>query len=495
MKSTSLAKLSIIAILFSHSLYAQYTQVGNKLKATDYSGTSSIQGRSVSLSADGSTMAVGGPGDNTGVGAVWIYTASGGNWSRAGGKLVGTGGTGLATEQGASVSLSADGKTLAVGGYGDNSGIGAVWVFTQSGGNWSQMGNKLVGTGYLGSTPYHVYQGSSVHLSSDGKTLAVGGYGDNNYTGAVWMYTLSGSNWGQKGNKLVGTGGIGSTYQGSSVRLSSDGITLAVGGYGDNNYIGAVWIYTFSGSNWSQMGNKLVGTGGVGSTYQGGSTSLSSDGKTLAVGGNSDNSGRGAVWVYTLSGSNWSQIGNKLVGAGGVGTPYQGSSICLSSDGKTLAVGGSVDNSYIGAAWVYTLSGSNWVQVGNKLAGTGGVGSPELGTSVSLSSDGKILAIGAQGDDSNIGAIWVFANSNGNVTETVDQTIVEPNGLIIFPNPSRQSFSIKYREDMPYTITDIQGHLTEIGNTSNPSIGSHLSTGIYQLTVDGKVVKIVKLEE
>ena len=70
-----------------------------------------------------------------------------------------------------SVSLSADGNTAIVGGLSDNGGAGAAWVYTRSGGVWTQQGNKLVGTGAIGAAQ----QGISVSLSSDGNTAIVGG--------------------------------------------------------------------------------------------------------------------------------------------------------------------------------------------------------------------------------------------------------------------------------------------------------------------------------
>ena len=107
--------------------------------------------------------------------------------------------------QGCSVALSADGNTAIVGGPNDNSGIGAAWVFTRSGGVWTQQGIKLVGTGAIGAAG----QGNSVALSADGNTAIVGGPGDNSDTGAAWVFTRSGGVWTQQGSKLVGTGAVG----------------------------------------------------------------------------------------------------------------------------------------------------------------------------------------------------------------------------------------------------------------------------------------------
>ncbi|MCA6516339.1 MAG: IPT/TIG domain-containing protein, partial [Chitinophagaceae bacterium] len=272
------------------------TQLGNKLVGIGAIETAR-QGWSVSISADGNTAIVGGYSDNTGgysnnsnVGAAWVYTRSGGVWTQQGNKLVGTGAVGP-SEQGRSVSISADGNTAIVGGSSDNRGVGAVWVYTRSGGVWTQQGNKLVGTGAVGPSE----QGYSVSISADGNTAIVGGYFDNTSNGAAWVFTRSGGVWTQQGNKLVGTGAAGVARQGWSVSISADGNTAIVGGYIDNSDEGAVWVFTRSGGVWTQQGNKLVGTGSVGAARQGRSVSISADGNTAIVGGFSDNSGIGAA--------------------------------------------------------------------------------------------------------------------------------------------------------------------------------------------------------
>ena len=142
--------------------------------------------------------------------------------------LDGSGAVGQAG-QGHGVSISADGNTAIVGGIGDNPGngqsAGAAWVFTRSGGVWSQQGPKLVGSGAIGNA----FQGASVALSGDGNTAIVGGYADNNFVGAAWVYTRSSGVWNEQ-VKLVGMGAIGNAFQGLSVALSNDGDTAIVGG-------------------------------------------------------------------------------------------------------------------------------------------------------------------------------------------------------------------------------------------------------------------------
>ena len=222
--------------------------------------TSSLQGTSVGLSADGNTAIVGAPGDNLSIGAAWVYTRSGNAWSKQA-KLVDQGVAGI-KDQGRSVALSADGNTAIVGGPGDLArSIGAASVYARSGGVWSQQGSKLVGTGAVGNSA----QGFCVALSADGNTAAAGGYIDNNFVGAVWLYTRSDGVWSQQGGKLVGTSVVGDSQQ-CNVALNADGSKVIVGGGGDNNGVGAMWVYTRSVGMWNQQGGKLIGTGGEGRT-------------------------------------------------------------------------------------------------------------------------------------------------------------------------------------------------------------------------------------
>jgi len=463
--------LVIAAVLLSCSFNASATaapsyQQGSKLVGTGAVGAAG-QGASVALSANGNTAIVGGYQDNGGAGAAWVFTRSGGVWSQQGSKLVGTGAVGLAN-QGISVSLSADGNTAIVGGNNDHGGAGAAWVYTRSGGVWNQQGAKLVGTGAVGTV---VYQGTSVALSGDGNTAIVGGPEDNHQAGAAWMYTRSGGIWSQQGAKLVGIGGLGAAQLGFSVALSADTTLVArgniamVGGPLDNSGgsgNGAAWMFTQGSGMWGQQGDRLAGTGAVEPAYQGTSVALSADGSTGIVGGSNDNSGVGAVWAYRGNGVTWSQPGLKLVGTGAGGSANQGTSVALSADGNTAMVGGYNDNSGAGAAWVYTQSGNAiWSQQGLKLVGTGAVGNANQGSSIALSGDGNTAIVGGYQDNSGAGAAWVFidpailAGSPPPVLPTALQ-LAPP-----FPNPSTSeitvSFSLPRDADVTLGVYDIAG--------------------------------------
>ena len=136
---------------------------GPKLTGADEAGEGQF-GWIVSLSSDGNTALVGGPGDNNYAGAAWVFTRSGGVWNQQGQKLTGSGGAGAF---GFDLALSGDGNTAVVGSPFED----AARIFVRSGGSWSQQGPKLTGSGQSGFSLF----GSSVTLSGDGTTALVSG--------------------------------------------------------------------------------------------------------------------------------------------------------------------------------------------------------------------------------------------------------------------------------------------------------------------------------
>jgi hypothetical protein len=416
--SSAIAKAVACVLVFaalvcaSRPAAAQFTQQGPKLVGTGAAGAAE-QGYSVALSGDGTTAIVGGPYDNSGAGAAWLFSQSDGVWTQQGGKQIGAGAVGDAY-QGWSVALSADGSAAIVGGPQNNSNAGAAWAFTVGGSVKLPLGSGAVGV---------AEQGHSVALSADGNTAIVGGPDDNTDAGAAWVFTQSGGVWTQQGSKLFGGGAVGASAQGYSVALSADGNTAIVGGPDDNSGAGAAWVFTRSGGVWTLGGTELpLGTGAVGIAFQGGSVALSADGNTAIVGGPFDNTFAGAAWVFTRNGGVWTQQGPKLFGSNAVGTALQGVSVALSADGNTAIVGGYGDNSDAGAAWVFTRSGSGrWTQQGPKLVGSGAIGSGQQGYSVALSAAGNTAIVGGLGDNAYAGAAWVFTSPShiaGSLTAT-----------------------------------------------------------------------------
>jgi len=390
MKTISRRLLVISLVYVVASLYAQQA----KLIGTDNIGAAK-QGYSVSLSSDGNTAIIGGCEDNSNQGAAWIFTRQGTTWTQQT-KLVGTGNIGAA-KQGCSVDLSSDGNSAIIGGWMDNSNQGAAWIFTRFGTTWSQQ-TKLVGTGNIGAAR----QGWSVALSSDGNTAIVGGNRDNSTEGAAWIFVRTDAIWSEE-TKLVGTGGLFGPEQGYSVALSSDGNTAIIGGYADDRGLGAAWVFIRSGSSWSQQGAKLTVLNRT--EALGCSVALSSDGNTAIIGGWSDNSQQGTALIYVRSGTNWTQQ-SRLLGANNIGAAKQGYSVAISSDGNTALVGGCADNSNRGAVWIFERSSSSWSEKAKQTV-AGNIGVAYAGCSVALSSDSKTAIVGGYLDNSNHGAAWI----------------------------------------------------------------------------------------
>lgn len=313
---------------------------------------------SLAISANGTTIVYGTPGIDNGNGGAWIIVKSGQSWVLEGAKLIGFPSTGrgymfrgarsgvfsstVGAGQGASVAISADGNTVAIGGPGEGS-YGATWVFTRSGNSWSQQGNKLVGTGSIldNSSGYYWYipsinQGASISLSGDGNTLVVGGSADSTYKGAAWIFVRNGNIWSQQGPKLVPNNALPYHFIGTSVSISAEGNTVAVGGNGDNFYEGASWVFQRSAGVWIQDGPIIKGTNSVGASRQGSSVSLSADGQTLLVGGPADNSNKGALWYFRKNTGSWLQVGNKITGVGVPDSSFLGETVFLTGDGSNF---------------------------------------------------------------------------------------------------------------------------------------------------------------
>jgi hypothetical protein len=477
MKQKLFIFLLLAGSIIPNLLFAQFTQQGPKLVGTNTVGSLVYQGCSVSISSDGNTAIVGGYGDNGSSGAVWVFIRSGNVWTQQGSKLVGTGGGG-STGQGVSVAISSDGNTAITGGPGlGGINTGGVWIFTRSGGVWTQQGPELVGTGSVGASN----QGSSVAISSDGNTAVEGGSGDSSSSGAIWIFTRSSGVWSQQGPKLVGTGAVptaGRVYQGISVSISSDGNTLIEGGYWDNGEAGAVWVFTRSGGVWTQQGSKLVGTGAVGGViYQGTSVSISSDGNTFVEGGFFDNSS-GAIWVFTRSGGVWTQQGPKLFGSGGIGYTYQGYSVAISSDGNTAVSGGYSDDTSRGAVWVFHRNGGVWTQLGPKFVGSNPVGYAFQGYSVAISSEGTVIE-GGPSDNNNLGAAWVFRDPTIGI-KAISQSVPESYSLSQnYPNPFNPSTVIKFQvagsRFVKLSIYDV------LGREVSTLVNEQLKPGTYEV--------------
>jgi hypothetical protein len=315
---------------------------------------------------------------------------------------------------GGNVALSADGTTALVGGYGDDGSVGAAWVFRRSGAAWTQEGPKLTPSDESGAGVF----GSRVALSADGDTALIGGVGNDSNVGAAWVFTRSGSTWTQQGPKLTASDELGAGLFGTAVALSDDGDVALIGAPQDDSGIGAAWTFTRAGSDWTQEGKKLIPGDGTGTPCFGDSTALSADAGIALIGGMCDSASVGAAWAFKRADLGWTQQGPKLTGDDTVGTAFFGTAVNVSADGNTAVVGGPADDGFVGAGWVFKRAGSVWTQQGPKLTARDESGHAAFGSySVGLSADGSTALFGGHGDNGEVGAAWLFLRSGSTWTQ------------------------------------------------------------------------------
>lgn len=381
-------------------------------------------GTSITLSGDGRTLAIGFPGaygNNDRPGYVKVYCKQFDlqpadftvRWKW---KLVVTlTGDTIGDRFGQTVSISENNKTLAIGAAGfwemkDRPGYVRVYTSQDDNtmSNWTQLGEDIEGEANGDQS------GVSLSLSADGSTIVIGANanaGNGQMSGHVRIYELikgSGSSsvtsWEQVGQDIDGE--AAGDNAGVSISLSATGRMVAIGApynNGTGEYSGHVRIYNRVGNEWEQIGHDIHGENS-GDIF-GFSVSMSDDGMTIAVGAlfNDDNGEHsGKVKVYRLgSGKNWSQIGQDLIGE--AAGDRAGGSISLSGDGKALAIGAVQNDSNGDAAGqvrIYRLADYlSWVQVGKDIDGVNA--GDNAGWSVSLSSDGKVVALGSHWNGDN----------------------------------------------------------------------------------------------
>jgi len=343
-------------------------------------------GWSLALSADGDTLAVGAINEASSSGAVYVFSRSD-EWEQQ--AYVKASNAGADDVFGYSVALSADGDTLAVGApfedssatgvdgdQSDNSASfsGAVYVLSRSGDSWTQEAYVKASNAKAVDT-----FGISVALSANGDTLAVGAYyggeasnGSAYGAGAAYVFSRTDDEWDQQAYVQASNAGVEDLF-GWSVALSADGDTLAVGApyeassatgvdgdQSDDSAFGAGAAYVFSRSDdeWEQQAYAKASNAGADDNF-GWSVALSSSGDALAVGapyedssargidGNGSNDsapGAGAAYAFTRQGETWTQAAY-VKASRAAGADTFGLSVALSGDGNTLAFGATGEDS------------------------------------------------------------------------------------------------------------------------------------------------------
>ncbi|MCX6663302.1 MAG: FG-GAP repeat protein [Euryarchaeota archaeon] len=359
-----------------------------------------------SVSLNGDTALIGAPYS----GLAYVFTRTGTTWTKQQKLLVSDGPA--ENYFGWSVSLSGD--TALIGALlADNNGAGSVYVFTRTGTTWTQQAKLLAADGAAGAS-----FGYSVSLSGDTALIGATNDDDNgDQSGSAYVFTRTGTTWTQQ-QKLLDSNGAEFDQFGWSVSLSGD--TALIGAMNDDdngNYSGSAYVFTRTGTTWTQQ-QKLFASNPKEFNQFGCSVSI--DGDTALIGALWDNDNgnfSGSAYVFTRTGTTWTQQ-VKLLASDGLANDWFGWSVSLSGD--TALIGAPQDNdngNFSGSAYVFTRTGTTWTQQQKLLAAAGAAGD-WFGWSVSLAGDTAF--IGAPFDFVKrffLGSVYVFTRTGTIWTE------------------------------------------------------------------------------
>ena len=335
-------------------------------------------------------------------------------WKQYGQNILGDS---IGIESGRSVAINSTGRIVAVGSHKSNSGgdqSGKVKIYQNISFDNTSLWNQL-GSDIVGGSNSD-QSGYTISLSGDGYTVAITHI--NLTSSIVKVYRLKDNNWIQIGENLSGNTGD-SEFFGVSTSLSFDGNTIAVGDSKGLNSKGYVKIYNYTNSVWSQVGSTINGEE-VGDE-SGHSLSLSDNGLILAIGApkndaNGDKSGH--VRVYKNIDNTWSQIGDDIDGL--TQKDYAGYSVSLSNDGKILAIG-SPFNDEGSESWCDPCTDAGKISVYENIEDSwtqigsdikGNYENDRLGWSISLNGNGKIITSGVPGRSNDKGGVMIFEYSS-----------------------------------------------------------------------------------
>jgi hypothetical protein len=250
-------------------------------------------------------------------------------------------------------------------------GAGAVYVYVRVDGKWSQQAYvKSWNTTVRGNL-----FGYSVGLNGNGDTLAVGAYDEERGKGAAYIFTRTGGTWTQQIRLMASNAEAGDSL-GCSIAISDDGNTMVAGAFDEDSLLrgiqpptegsndaasdvstGAAYVFVRTGGAWTQQAFIKATNTRLNDQFAW-ALSLSRDGNTLAVGAHLEDSGAtglngnqedasaedsGAVYVYTRSGATWTPF--SYVKASNLRASAEfGISVALNADGKVLAVGAFKDS-------------------------------------------------------------------------------------------------------------------------------------------------------
>jgi len=288
---------------------------------------------------------------------------------------------------------------------------GSAYVFTRAKNGWLQQAELTAKEGAASDT-----LGGNVALFQETAVLGASRHDKNGEdSGAAYIFKRSGSIWSQQSTLLASDGAKGDAF-GQAIAMSDD--TIVIGAPRDDDKgkdSGSVYVFTRKGTTWSQQAKLIAPDGAAGDVF-GISVALGDD--TILIGADLHDekaTNAGAVYVFTRSGTSWSQQA-KLMAADAAETDLFGVRVALSGD--TALISARRDDDEImgvdaGSAYVFVRTGTTWHQQA-KLTAPDGAADDRFGRSVAISGDTALISAMHQDDKgANSGSAYIFSRTAG----------------------------------------------------------------------------------
>jgi hypothetical protein len=314
------------------------------------------------------------------------------------------------------ISVAVDGDTAVIGASADdNSGSnsGSAYVFVRSAGVWTEQ-QKLTASDGATTDLF------GVSVAVDGDTAVIGALFDDdngNNSGSAYVFTRSGTSWTQQA-KLIASDGAAEDVFGESVAV--DGDTAVIGARLDDDNgaaSGSAYVFIRSGTTWAQQAKLAAGDAAALDRF---GLPVAVDVDTAVIGAHLDNDNggnSGSAYVFTRSGTTWTQQ-QKLTASDGVASDFFGISVAMEADTAVIGASGDDDNgSSSGSAYVFTRSATTWTEQA-KLSASDGAASDQFGRPVAVDADTAVIGARFNDDDgTDSGSAYVFTRSAGAWTE------------------------------------------------------------------------------
>lgn len=341
---------------------------------------------------------VGAPTQNSNIGAVYIFENINGTWTQ---QSTLSASDGVANDVfGATIVMT---ETYAfISAYGVNSNTGAVYVFERSGDTWTEIDKLEADDGQANSV-----FGTSLAISGD--YLAIGALYGNGTSGAVYVFQQSGGVWTQH-SKLVASDFVQADFFGQAVAISESKIVV---GAPASNQTGAAYIFELSEGIWSEQ-SKLEGE-----TNDLFGFAVGIYGEQIIVGA-PDHEGTGAVLIHEHDGVSWVEK-EELTPWGDTQNSSYGIPLVITDDKMMVGANGyDISNSHAGAAYIYNYTNESW-QLETQFIPADPSFEPRMGTALALSDD--FALVGAVNDSENgtaAGAVYTYCPQVNDYLDNTD---------------------------------------------------------------------------